>query len=700
MVGFVTDREVSETSDDVANQEYLSVPPSEGSLFGAKISQESTIGTISRAAERGLTRAFSPGNLLPADEINNRYAPLGPDGKQVKIASEPMYENVGELLGKQEGQKIDRQGIIARGEQMHDGIDNFTSSMAAFLVDPINTASMFVPGIGEEMAASAVGRAGLTGYSAKLGSRLIQGGTAGAAGTGVISGIKYGLDPDYGLREAFSDMAYGAAGGAIIHAGLGAAGDVWKSVRGTAEPETQGQPHSDATRILDADGTTKKAAMDASVAQMIDGREINVDPYFPPEYKENMTIADIAEQQKRIYEDGFAPGMTPDEIANATEELFPKEEEEKSPEFNYYPELGKTEEVTPYQDINLPINNEHVEEFNNLTTKKETLGKGLVDIAQGKATTTNPEIEAIRARIKSEDSPYAEEIKELQDKYERAKTNKKRIEFRSQINDLTTKSDEWAKGELASKVQQEYLNTDYRMRDIAPEVSEIQKEAELYNNKVDELSAKYNIDTKGKTREQFWDEVSNKLSSDQQAKEIENHSEASKTAFEEAEKLALQQAEEHFPSKKDTWDYTDIQHRTLEDLENEWKQEANARNVLSSQASITKSQPVTGNKTEISGRKERSGSSSEPPGQGGNKGGGDGTGRSNKEPRTSTGAGSGNSEPSELDNQIAQLQSKINLDNITDEERADLESANKDVTDADAYRKGYEAAANCLAGIV
>lgn len=695
MVGFITDREVSETSDDVANQEYLSVPPKESNLFGAKVAEESTIGTISRAAEHGLTRAFTPGNLLSADEINNRYAPLGPDGKQVKIASEPMYENVGELLGKQKGEKIDRQGIISRGEQMHDGIDNFTSSMAAFLVDPINTASMFVPGVGEEMAANAVGRVGLTGYGAKLGSRLIQGGTAGAAGTGVISGIKYGLDPEYELRDAFKDMAYGAAGGAIIHAGLGAAGDVWKSVRGTAEPEVQGEPHNEATKVLNADGPTKKSAMDASIAQMTDGREINVDPYFPPEYKENMTIADIAEQQKRIYEDGFAPGMTSDELANATEELFPREEEEKSPEFNYYPELSKAEEVMPYQDINLPVNNERVEEFNNLTAKKETLGKGLTDIAQGKATTTNSEIEAVRAGIKPGNSPYAEEIKGLQDKYERAKTNKKRIQFQSQINDLITKSDEWAKGELASRAQQEYLNTDYRMRDIAPEVSKVQKEAELYNNKVDELSAKYNIDTKGKTREQFWDEVSNRLSSKQQAKEIESHLEASKSAFEEAEKLASQQAKEHFPSKKDTWDYTDIQHRTLEDLENEWKQEANARNVLSSQASITKPQPVTGSKTEVPGRKELGGGGSEPPGQGGGQGGSAG-----EKPGTNTGAGSSNGEPSELDNQIAQLQSKINLDNITDEERADLEAANKDVVEADAYRKGYEAAANCLAGIV
>lgn len=168
--------------------------------------------------------------LLSADEVNKRYAPVGPDGKPQKITDAPMREGLARLLGEQKRKEIERDSIINRFAAQAPWYTQLGTFLTAPLADPLNLATAFIPGIGEEAILSRMAAAGFgRGFVARTIARAGAGATAGLAGQAPLSVLRYGMSAeefgDYDLRSAFRDMMFGAAGAAALQAGFGAFGE-------------------------------------------------------------------------------------------------------------------------------------------------------------------------------------------------------------------------------------------------------------------------------------------------------------------------------------------------------------------------------------------------------------------------------------------------------------------------------------------
>src|SRR5260221_2550569 len=234
MTDLIADGQPFETPLAGAMPGYAATPPSVGSALGAMFGESSTVGYIARAYQRSRYYPSHPeGELglelppeiasptLTPEEYNAKYAPLGADGKRVSLVGRPMPEGAAQLVGKAKADEIERHGIIARFSAAHSFPVNFGVGMTAFLLDPLNAATAFIPGIGEEAVLARLGG----GLAARMTARVVSGGTAGAAGQAPLSAIRYGLGQqeasDYSVRDAFRDMLFAAAGNAVIHAGFG-----------------------------------------------------------------------------------------------------------------------------------------------------------------------------------------------------------------------------------------------------------------------------------------------------------------------------------------------------------------------------------------------------------------------------------------------------------------------------------------------
>ena len=301
MPDWTTSGPTFETPIDAANEIYASTPPTFGAVMKDMALQSSRMLPIVGEAERGLYTGASPydvglaqefadegyapgvgalppqGGSIPTPilapaEYNQKYAPLGPDGKKVSLGDAPMPEGVAKLLGQEKADQIDRESVISRFQNAHSWPVNLGTGIAAFLMDPMNLATSFIPGVGEESVATRLGG----GFLARTAGRVTAGGAAGAIAQAPLTAVSYGASredlSDYSLRDAFRDLVYSAAGGAIFHAGLGSLGDIIGKKAPLAPPE--------AKPILEAPASVKYDAMKTAVAQIVDGRPVDVLPVF------------------------------------------------------------------------------------------------------------------------------------------------------------------------------------------------------------------------------------------------------------------------------------------------------------------------------------------------------------------------------------------------------------------------------------
>lgn len=168
-----------------------------------------------------ISRTLSP------DDANRLYGL----GGQLKF-DEPIEEGAASLMMRRKIAENDREYVIGSG--MTTGFRRVAGigvGMAATLLDPINTASMFVPVVGEARFARMVARFG--GSVTK--ARLVAGAIEGAVGSAMVE--PFVLLPamqeqaNYGLRDSALNLAYGAGLGSILHAGFGAIGDRLRKIK-------------------------------------------------------------------------------------------------------------------------------------------------------------------------------------------------------------------------------------------------------------------------------------------------------------------------------------------------------------------------------------------------------------------------------------------------------------------------------------
>lgn len=345
MLDLVADGQPYETPFSGALEGYASRPPTFGEHMQALAADASTTAPIARkmqraqyasdpvaeAARAGIdeTLAFRPiaerpVTMLDADTANKNYP--GADGS--KLFDGPVPEPVAQSIARAKRDEADREDILRRGAATHYWPTNFAMGLVGQMMDPLNLATAFLPGIGEEAVAARLGG----GFVARMAGRAAAGGTAGAAGMVPLTALHYGLGleerSDYGLRDAFRDMMFGAAAGAILHAGFGTARELLRggpprppeappAVPG-AEPGAEAatappaapapppvvpeapvrmdpvtgrvfvgdrdvtnepfMPYAQGQALTGADAPAKAAAMETAVSQLLTGRPLDVMP--------------------------------------------------------------------------------------------------------------------------------------------------------------------------------------------------------------------------------------------------------------------------------------------------------------------------------------------------------------------------------------------------------------------------------------
>lgn len=325
-VGYFTDTPVS-TMQDIGS--IFSTGPL--SAIGRSLERS----TASQSEYEDIANPWAGPQPIPLspDEANKKYGPMGPDGKQAKITDQPILDSVAQTIGKQKADEMDRNAVINRFSEQHDSITNLGVGMAGFMMDPLNAASTFIPGVGEETALAGMGRIGLatSGLAARTTARLAAGATVGAISQAPLTALTYGLDQqqasDMDLRSAFKSVMYAAAGNAIFHAGLFGALHETGVLKPDASMRYQDNVKTmppEAQTVINADAATKHAAMQSAVGQMAEGREVDVDPIFPKQGEAPPTVADVAEKQQEIYRNGYAPGLTGDQLEAAKDEILPE----------------------------------------------------------------------------------------------------------------------------------------------------------------------------------------------------------------------------------------------------------------------------------------------------------------------------------------------------------------------------------------
>ncbi len=323
MTDIVSDGQPFETPLSAANEDYARISPSFGRAFGAMYGEGSPTLALSRASERGqyagsswldqwvsgagtaeLGEAGIPVDLTPkqspmlsAADANKRYAPPG-----TTITDQPMPEAIAQLVGKEKAAEQQRENVLARFSAAHSWPVNLGMGAAAFILDPLNAGTTLIPGVGEEAITARLG----TGLIARTAGRAVAGAATGAVAQAPLSTLHYGLGreeaSDYDLRAAFRDMAFSAAGGAVLHAGLGAAGDLFRPA-GSAAAGASDQMLG-LVRGLERSGdeaVSPKGAVGRYQIEPGTARQYGFDParLTDPAYNEQVARAVLADLNKR-----------------------------------------------------------------------------------------------------------------------------------------------------------------------------------------------------------------------------------------------------------------------------------------------------------------------------------------------------------------------------------------------------------------
>lgn len=149
------------------------------------------------------------------------------------------------------------------------------TGLGVSILDPINTASAFIPVVGEARFASMVGTVWMTG------ARLARGAAEGFVGAAVVEPIVLGAaaaeQADYGMADSLQNIAFGTVIGGGLHVGAGAIGD-WLKKGGKSIHTTPSAPGVIPDRLASMTPEERGVVFRTALAQAMDGRVVDVDP--------------------------------------------------------------------------------------------------------------------------------------------------------------------------------------------------------------------------------------------------------------------------------------------------------------------------------------------------------------------------------------------------------------------------------------
>lgn len=218
--GYYTEGEIGNTLLEAQGSSV--VPATTGEVLRASIVQtfvENPTSRLYRFLARNLER--NP-ITISAEEANAEY---GVPGRLTFDA--PISRQAARDLHDFHMNSAIREDVIARrnGGVATGGVARFVASIPAAIIDPLNIASAFLPGVREGRVAAFLGTAGATAGS-RAAVRLLSGASQGLVGAAALEPLNMWLAAqerdDYTMGELMTNLAFGAVLGGVLHTGIGA----------------------------------------------------------------------------------------------------------------------------------------------------------------------------------------------------------------------------------------------------------------------------------------------------------------------------------------------------------------------------------------------------------------------------------------------------------------------------------------------
>lgn len=258
------------------------------------------------------------GNDSSQTRVSPEQAQPQLDAAGVKMAApaDGMYQDTLDALVKRQNEQTARQVAIAASPTGARSVLGFGAQALTSMLDPINVAASFVPVIGPMKYMALLAEAG--GPLARFGIRAGIGAAEGAVGTAITQPLDYlsakNQGDDYTMTTALQNIAFGTAFGAGLHSIGGALKDVVAgapkkldttittdvpnsltdnpatapdiTARAGQQPitiklqtgEAQISPLGSAWMNNSVSHETRIAATTTSIGQLLDGRNVEVEP--------------------------------------------------------------------------------------------------------------------------------------------------------------------------------------------------------------------------------------------------------------------------------------------------------------------------------------------------------------------------------------------------------------------------------------
>lgn len=201
------------------------IPSTTGEVLGAQFRQTFVENPTSRLV-RLIDRNTEPYPItMSPEEATAEYGVPG------RLAfTEPVSRTTARDLNEFHVNSAIREDVIARreGGASTGAVARFAAGLPAAIIDPLNIASAFIPGVREARVAAALGTAA-AGVGGRLAVRALAGATSGFVGAAALEPLNYWLaqqdKDDYTMGDVLTNLAFGTILGAGLNSGIGAVRD-------------------------------------------------------------------------------------------------------------------------------------------------------------------------------------------------------------------------------------------------------------------------------------------------------------------------------------------------------------------------------------------------------------------------------------------------------------------------------------------
>jgi hypothetical protein len=305
MVGFYTPGDIGSVAADSLGTSILPAPTGQGirSAFSQSAEQVGKNWATLNDWMGGNTGADLSGEPGPDTLFGTTPPPVKPPPmldpaaatKQYGLPglsfTAPVSQDAAEAMYQSKHNELVRQDQIARTSGLGATIGEGVASLLPQLADPINIASMFVPGIPEARIATALGM-----ETGSILTRALAGASAGAIGQAALTPAIYAMDQaqgnDFTMGQALEQIAFGGLLGGGLHVLGGTLEDFIRSRRGLMpadakpdfggnDPLTPEQAANPLTAMAErATPDLRDTALRSSLASVVDDQPINVSAIF------------------------------------------------------------------------------------------------------------------------------------------------------------------------------------------------------------------------------------------------------------------------------------------------------------------------------------------------------------------------------------------------------------------------------------